>query len=315
MRNVGSLMLAGLALASMALAVAGCGGGGGSSAAAATASAVTSGRGAAPTTSSTTPGGSSTLPSGVVQVLTYNVAGLPQFISGVNPSTNTRLISPKLNAYDLVLVQEDFWYHQDLAVDARHPFQTPPQVGHTTLVNDGLNTFSKLPLFDLTRVKWARWNGLLSNSNDGLSSKGFSFARQTFGPGVEVDVYDLHADAGRDQGDVDARRAQFDQLADFIEAFSAGRPLLVAGDTNLKPNIADDNATYAAFLTRLGLRCAARTIGNKPETIDRIMLRSSADVELTPLAWRFADEFVDAAGQDLSDHKAVHVTVEWRRLR
>lgn len=304
-----------IAVLSVVALLAGCGGGGSSGRSASTAAPVTSAT-SGPTTSTTTGGvGSSTLPSGVLEVLSYNVAGLPQFISGVNPSTNTRLISPKLNAYDLVLVQEDFWYHGDLAHAAQHPFQTPPLVGHATPVNDGLNTFSDVPLFDLTRVKWSRWHGLLNNSNDGLSSKGFSFARQTFGPGVEVDVYDLHADAGRDQGDIDARRAQFDQLADFIEAFSAGRPLLVAGDTNLKHTEPQDETILVDFMTRLGLRDAARTIGGLPESIDRVMLRSTADVELTPLAWRFADEFVDAAGGDLSDHKAVHVTLEWKRLR
>lgn len=300
-----------LALAALGSMAVGCGGGGSSGGGGAAAAAVTSGT-PAPTSSTTTPGN---LPSGVLEVLTYNVAGLPQVISSVNPSTNTRLISPKLNAYDLVLVQEDFWYHADLAHAAQHPYQTPPMVGHSTPVNDGLNAFSRLPFFDITRVKWSRWHGLLSDSNDGLSSKGFMFARMTFGPGVEVDVYDLHADAGRDQGDIDARRAQFDQLADFVEAFSAGRPLLLAGDTNLKHTEPQDEAILVDFMNRLGLVDAARTIGGLPETLDRVLLRSTADVSLVPRAWRFADEFVDAAGGDLSDHKAVHVTLEWQRLR
>ncbi len=305
---------AGAALTSLVLALSGCGGGGGSSGRASTAAPVTSGS-TSPTTSSTTGGGGATLPSGVLQVLSYNVAGLPQFISGVNPSTNIALISPKLAPYDLVLVQEDFWYHNDLVHAAQHPYQSPPLVGHATPVNDGLNTLSSVPFFDLTRVKWSRWHGLLNNSNDGLSSKGFSFARMTFGPGVEVDVYDLHADAGRDQGDIDARRDQFDQLAGFVEAFSAGRPLLIAGDTNLKHTEPQDEAILVAFMTRLGLADVARTIGGLPESIDRVLLRSTAEVSLTPQAWRFADEFVDAAGAPLSDHKAVHVTLEWRRLR
>lgn len=311
MRSSTSVTIAHVTLAAL---LGGCGGGGGgSSGSASTAAPVTSG-GAAPTTSTTTPGGSSTLPSGVLQVLTYNVAGLPQGISSSNPATNTSQISPKLNAYDLVLVQEDFWYHADLARDAHHAYQTPPLTGYSTLVNDGLNVFSTTPLYGLIRVKWARWHGVFNASNDGLSSKGFSFARHVFGPGVEVDVYDLHADAGRDQGDIDARRDQFDQLADFIEAFSAGRPLLVAGDTNIKAAEPQDDAILVAFMNRLGLRDAARTLGGV-ESLDRVLLRSTADVELTPLAWRFADEFVDAAGQDLSDHEAVHVTLEWKRLR
>ncbi|MCW8138208.1 MAG: hypothetical protein KIT58_04815 [Planctomycetota bacterium] len=299
-----SLLLAGL--------VAGCGGsssGGGGGAASTTAAPVSSGT-PAPATTAT-----STLPTGVVEVLSYNVAGLPQGISSSDPVRNIPQISPLLNAYELVLVQEDFWYHVELARDARHPFQSPPLVGHSTPMNDGLNTFSQSPFHSLTRVKWSRWHGLLSHSNDGLASKGFTFARHVFGPGVEVDVYNLHADAGRDQGDIDARRAQFAQLATFIEAFSVDRPLIVAGDTNLKATTPQDEVILVDFMARVGLADAARTIGGLPESIDRVMLRGTADVALAPLRWRFADEFVDAAGGPLSDHKAVHVAVEWRRLR
>lgn len=46
--------------------------------------------------------------SGSFKALTYNVAGLPAPISGSEPATNSPLISPKLNDYDLVLLQEDW---------------------------------------------------------------------------------------------------------------------------------------------------------------------------------------------------------------
>jgi hypothetical protein len=309
------------ALLALMVLLAGCGGGGSSGGSmASTVAAATSGS-PAPTTSTTTaPAATSstttttTLPSGTLRVLSYNVAGLPQLISQVTPSTNTPLISPKLNTYDLVLVQEDFWYHAQLAQAATHAYQTPPLTGYSTPVNDGLNLFSRVPYYGLMRVKWSSWYGLFSSNNDGLSSKGFSFSIHTLGPGVDVHVYDLHADAGGDQGDIDARRENFDQLADFIEAFSAGQPLLVAGDTNLSDRRSQDAVVITDFITRLGLTDAARAL-QKPEIIDRVMLRSNADVELTPTLWRLADEFVDAAGQPLSDHDAVNIDIAWRRLR
>jgi hypothetical protein len=50
-------------------------------------------------------------PSGEFAVLAYNVAGLPQGISSSNPKRNLPLISPLLNAYDIVFTQEDFdWW-------------------------------------------------------------------------------------------------------------------------------------------------------------------------------------------------------------
>lgn len=318
MRDRGTTSTLLLALLAMeALGVMGCGSSGGSSrstAAASTSAPVASSTTSGTTSTTTTTTTGSTLPTGTLTVLTYNVAGLPQFISQVNPSTNTALISPKLNAFELVMVQEDFWYHADLVRDVRHAYQTPPLTSFATLVNDGLNTFSSTPFHSLARVKWSRFHGLFSNSNDGLSSKGFTFARHVFGPGVEVDVYNHHADAGGDQGDIDAREFQFDQMADFIEYTSAGRPLIIVGDTNLNANRPGDMVILAAFLTRLGLTDAARSLGGT-EKLDRIMVRSTADVELSLTSWGIAPGFLDAAGARLSDHDPVTVDLTWKRLR
>ena len=63
---------------------------------------------------------------GEFSVLTYNVAGLPEPLSGSSPSVNTPQISPMLNAYELVLVQEDFWYHHELIAEVDHPYRSRP---------------------------------------------------------------------------------------------------------------------------------------------------------------------------------------------
>lgn len=254
------------------------------------------------------------LATGTLSVLTYNVAGLPQFISGSSPATNTSQISPKLNSYDLVLVQEDFSYHADLARDANHTFQSSPQTGVNTIMNDGLNRFSNFTLGALTRQTWNVCHGLFNSGSDCLAAKGFSFSRIEIAPGVEVDVYNLHADAGRKTGDIDARRNQFIQLTQFIWINSNGRPLIVAGDTNLKENITEDEQILQDFLTATGLQVAARVLNQRPDKIDRIMLRSSNKIILTAQNRRIASEFVDASGTDLSDHKAIHVDVRWEQL-
>lgn len=49
-----------------------------------------------------------TTPGGTVSVLTYNVAGLPAWLSSGNPAVNTRPIGQRIGAYDVVHVQEDF---------------------------------------------------------------------------------------------------------------------------------------------------------------------------------------------------------------
>lgn len=253
--------------------------------------------------------------SGVVRVLSYNVAGLLQGISQSQPITNIPLMSPKLNGYDLVLAQEDFFYHDLLAAQAAHPYRSQPMTGQSTLASDGLNRFSASPFTDFRRETWKVCHGYLNAANDCLSSKGFSFARHTLDSGVELDVYNLHADAGRAAGDVAARSAQFQQLAAAIQAQSAGRATIVAGDTNLVGNDPGDEPVLTAFFLATGLRDTARYLGGRPEQFDRIFFRSAPDLIVRPLSWRIATEFVDAAGAPLSDHEAIHVDFRWTAPR
>lgn len=58
--------------------------------------------------------------SGELDMLTYNVAGLPQGVSRSDPLLNTLIMSPLLNRYPYVFVQEDFEYHDELVADTGH---------------------------------------------------------------------------------------------------------------------------------------------------------------------------------------------------
>jgi hypothetical protein len=248
---------------------------------------------------------------GAFALLTYNVAGLPAGLSSSRPDVYTRQISPLLNGYDVVLVQEDFWYHQDLASLAAHPYQSPPQRGHVAAMNDGLNLFSVFPFDPLERETWVACHGIQSSGSDCLAAKGFFRATLRPAPGVEIDVYDLHADAGGGANDVAARDAQMRQLEDAIARRSAGRAVIVAGDYNLREGRADDLPILSRFYAAAGADDACRALACGEDRIDRVALRSGARVALRPLSWRVAREFVDASGADLSDHEAIHVVIEW----
>lgn len=252
-------------------------------------------------------------PGGNFSVLSYNVAGLLEGISQSQPSVFTPLISPLLNGYDLVLVQEDFFYHAELASDATHPHQSSPQAATSTLSNDGLNRFSFFPFTEFERQTWEECHGWVASANDCLASKGFSFARHEISPGVFLDVYNLHADAGGSAHDVETRRNQFNQLVAYIDIHSAGNAVIVAGDTNLTGYDPDDEPVLQNLMVGAGLADSARFLG-EPERIDRILFRSSANLFLEPTSWRIAAEFVDSSGTPLSDHEALHVEMNWTLL-
>jgi endonuclease/exonuclease/phosphatase family metal-dependent hydrolase len=259
------------------------------------------------------PGASPGEASGRFTLLTYNVAGLPQLVSPSEPAVNIPLISPLLNHYDVALVQEDFSYHHELEREAKHAFRSDTMRGSLALMPDGLNQFSRFPIGWTQRVRWSQCNGYFGQASDCLADKGFSFAVMTLAPGVQVDVYNLHADAGGSANDVRARRANFEQLRDFMRQRSTGRAMLVAGDTNLRGSAREDQKTSSAFLDELTLTDACEHFGCGEERLDRVWFRSSQDLELDVLGWWTDVRFVDVQGAPLSDHAAVGVEVRWRK--
>lgn len=247
---------------------------------------------------------------GTFSLLTYNVAGLPEGISGGQPATNTRLISPKLNPFDVVLVQEDFSYHAELISKTTHPYLTPPLVPASGL-GDGLNIISRFDVGTTDRHKWGVCNGVVSNSSDCLAPKGFSFNQLTFKPGVVVDVYNLHADAGRDSTDAAARSEQMDQLIAFVQSHSAGHAVIIAGDTNMGRT---DASLSAKVVATLGLTDACRLFASCTNTAryDRVFFRSSSNLILEAKSYAVDRTFVDGAGKSLSDHYPVSVNFTWK---
>jgi hypothetical protein len=249
--------------------------------------------------------------SGELNLLTYNVAGLPGFISDSDPAANTPRVSPLLNDYDIVLAQEDFSYHQALIGHAKHPYQVEPRPPRRAFVGDGLSTLSVYPVLGTRSVEWRGCYGYLGSLSDCLSEKGFSFARIRLGDGAHVDVYNIHADAGNSEGDVAARRQGFSQLAEFISTQSAEQAVIVAGDTNLEPDDPRDLEILEQFLVRTALSDSCAKLGCQRGGVDRVMVRGTSHLALTATRWAQDERFVDAHGEALSDHPAVSVRVRW----
>jgi hypothetical protein len=271
--------------------------------------------------------------------LTYNVAGLPEPLSGSEPATNTVLISPLLNDYDLVLVQEDWvdpvppvppfdFYHDDLISQVTHPYlstpATPPlgtdPTRPTALVADGLNRLSRFPFGEITRMRWTNCFGGLDTSDGGagdcLAQKGFSVSRTSFSPTVVVDVYNLHGEAGGTALDEQYRAENYVLLADFMATYSAGRPVIVGGDFNLHTDEEPDATVYDEFLDQTDLVdvCDVVDCGGDADEIDKFAFRSGGGITLEALSHQFEREkFERADGEPLSDHDALAVTFRWTR--
>ncbi|MFF3204465.1 jacalin-like lectin [Streptomyces sp. NPDC002962] len=256
-----------------------------------------------------------TVTSGTFNVLTYNVAGLPEGLSSGHPATNTPLISPRLAAYDIVNVQEDFNYHAALYAGDNHPYRTATSGG--AAIGDGLNTLSDYAFEDFERVRWNDCTG-----TNCLTPKGFTLSRVRLAEGVFVDLYNVHTNADDSDDALAARRANIEQLSDFIQANSSGNAVLVMGDTNTRytragdniRTLADENGLTDAWVQRVkggtrptqgtdALLCPTTAPTNDCEVVDKVFYRGSKLLSLN--ATRYNNEwasFLDSAGGNLSDH-------------
>lgn len=274
---------------------------------------------------------------GTFDALTYNVAGLPVGLSSSQPDINMPYISPLLNDYDLVLVQEDWAnpdpplgirvFHDLLVADVDHPYLSTPSpvplgtnpLRPSALLSDGLNRMSRFPFGDVTRVMWPNCFGGADTSDGGaadcLSEKGFEFARTELAPGVEVDVYNIHGEAGNTPTDMLYHEEDFVVLAEFMAANSAGRPVIVGGDFNLHTDRVFHGRVFRDFLAATGLTdvCAVVDCGTDDHRIDKFVFRGGSGITLEPLDHTFErDTFVRPTdGAPLSDHSALHVPFRW----
>jgi len=332
--------LASLFAASVLVLLAACGGG--SSDAADDTASTAAGEG-----STTTTAGAE---GGTFSVLSYNVAGLPQEVSKEHPEEHLPLVSPLLNAYDLVLTQEDFdwWkpdglastldfihYHERLRADVTHEYQSPRHPGPEAVgldptsrpleIGDGEGLLSRFPLSGYDRQPWKGCFGGLDTSDGGaadcLAMKGFLVAETELADGKAVDVYTLHAEAGGTEADQSLQADDFEQLAAYVAEHSKGHAVILGGDTNLHTDLVhpdghqgDDIEIWDAFLDATGLTDSCTELKcSSPGSIDKVAYRDGGGVDLTATSWdKPADRFVDAAGEDLSDHEPLVVELRWQ---
>jgi hypothetical protein len=268
---------------------------------------------------------------GSFTALSYNVAGLPAAFGGEGEVNNV-FVSPRLNGHDLVAIQEDFFFHDDLTHAIDYPYVSEKDTSGAAASGDGLLRMSELPFTDFHRETWVACFGTVSNASDCLTPKGFTAARHELAPGVFLDVVNLHAEAGNAAEDLEARRAGLRQLVDFLQVRSPDDALLLLGDFNSRytragdilPELVTDLAVRDPWveLQRGGVDpalgpslddCAADPAGGGCERVDKFFYRGSDALELQALSYEVPrDAFLDADGVPLSDHDPVAVTFGWR---
>ncbi len=264
----------------------------------------------------------------VLKAVNFNVAGLP-FLSlfGSDVAANQKEASEYFaqNDFDIVAVQEDFGYHNNL-IESMSDYKY--MTNHTGDVpgGDGLNIFTRnMPVYNETRVAWNDAHGILSEGSDELTPKGFVYTVIDIGNGIYVDFYNLHSDAYVGENSIAARTSQYKQLAEFIQARSSenDRPVIVTGDFNNYMHVhEDDGALYKTLYQECGLKDAWIEYHNNGDyfnlykwhitglpawgnwdSVERFMYKSGGGVDVVVSDFRYV-EVCNDNGKAISDHSS-----------
>lgn len=278
------------------------------------------------TTASATPAAAT---AGTFSLLNYNVAGLPVVHE---PPTTLSMedaatqIGQRIRPYDVVNLQEDFNYHAYIYAGDNHANRTA--TSGPAGVGDGLNTVADDQFSEFSRTKWS---SCYPDNGDCFTPKGFSEMRLQLAPGVYVDYYNLHLNAGTSSNDETARQNEWQQLTAYMQANSAGDAVIVAGDTNSRYTRGDDQ--LANFVAANGLTdawvqleqggvappagapplmCDETAITNTCEVTNKTFYRSNRQITLGVTAYNNEHaKFLDSAGAMLSDMDPILTDFTW----
>jgi endonuclease/exonuclease/phosphatase family metal-dependent hydrolase len=253
-------------------------------------------------------------------VLTYNVQARPWFD---NSKHKFPFISPLLNRFDIVGVQECFKDHGRLWAQADHPVK----VYHSELrnpfkiVGSGLGILGRYPLVGTESMTYSD----PGDFQNWPASKGILMARFDVN-GMPVDVYNTHIAAGKKKDTYRAKSVQGDELIAFVKEHSPpDHNVIFVADFNMRPSRGPedkeenkDNPKVFVFdriMESLQFRDVSDEVNGPTLTnIDRVLFRPGAGYTMEALTWqKDGPEFYDPAKEPLSDHEPVFVSFRLSR--
>lgn len=281
-------------------------------------------------------------------IATLNVDGLPQklLVVKVNPNGpgngGTARIGKYLmkKDYDLLMLQEDFNYHNVLSVFLEDDYKMDEWTGDVDVVGrkidylhlqnhrfecDGLMACWKndLTVTPSARTPWLQNFGKFSHAMDEMITKGFRRYEVTLRGGDRIVVYNMHMDAAdnkdeadqNDTKDKEARMAQWTQLKEDVLQHLDTRPIIIVGDMNSLYSRDDVKSVFIEAINGSGRGTVAdvwmELDKQGEERVDKILyINPVMGTKIQPVAFSVDKDGYQYEGKPLGDHYPVAATFQ-----
>lgn len=249
--------------------------------------------------------------SGQLQVLSYNIHGLPPAITDDDTTARVEAIAPLLQNYDLIGIQEDWMLeNHDLLLSGSgfpHNDYFDEVLDDSKVYGAGLTWLSNHALQNIEHHFYDDCHGTVDNASDCLASKGIQQATITM-DGSTITILNTHLEAGNGDTDQGIRQAQIEHII----SLDVKTPVILMGDFNLHPEDDADLAILEQLESIGGFQNACWVLDcPEPNHIDQIWFRSNESISLTALSWSRPTDFVDDNGVPLSDHPPIAANIQW----
>lgn len=266
-----------------------------------------------------------------ISILLWNVWNLPSCLTDGKSKTRAKKISPLLNAYDIVVLNEAFVNIKHLLSQTTHPYVYRPTRPWQTIFSPGLIFLSRFEIVSSTFEIYRKRSGVDRFAAKGIAQITVRLQRDGQDYGL-LRVFGTHMQASHGDSAQKARHSQAQQAADFVQGFAndvaaeaSEIRTVFAGDLNMGPNLCpsshysqhyhDDEdhlartAAYAKLLDVSGLHDidtwvdTARNKNEYEREICRMMLNSVCRKDSAELSYTLQEH--TEGSEQLSDTNAL----------
>ena len=258
---------------------------------------------------------------GTLNILTYNIHGLPSEITGDDTPVRLAQIGSRLEDFDLIGLQEDWIVENHDLYIATTPFSSQDyfdeHLSDEKLYGSGLTLLSNFKYNSIQHFHYSQCFGYTSNASDCFASKGLQLVEISLdGDSTSeqtLHMYNTHLEAGSGIEDQEIRQEQIAQIIDTINTQSVHHPVILMGDFNLSFADEADALLLNHLMNATNLRQSCLELNcDEPDHIDQIFLRDGSNIALSIQEWHNqSSNFLDAQSIDLSDHPPISIQLIW----